>query len=212
MNILSYNPKIFSLFEVPVKLHISFLIFLAVMLLISPSSFPYILITFASVIPHEFGHILAARYYGIKCTQVVLTPFGGMAMLDTIDAHWKQEFWITLCGPLVSLGLGLALLPLGLLTMDWMPYLLGASIINFVLFVFNLLPVYPMDGGRLLRSALSAVLKVEEATMIAVRVSQTLAFSIGILALVKGMILLPLSMIFVTKLGQAELDHLNKKK
>jgi len=102
-----------------------------------------------SIVAHEFGHILMARKYGRRSFGVVLSMFGGVAYIEGIDEHeWK----IALAGPMVSLCLSLIGFVLCYFIPSFPPILF---VLNLVLGVFNLVPMYPMDGGRILHSLLS---------------------------------------------------------
>jgi Zn-dependent protease/CBS domain-containing protein len=124
-----------------------------------------IILLFASVLAHEYGHALTARVYGIGTPKIVLHMFGGVAYLESEPKKPSEEFWITVAGPAVSFILGFLFLILF--------YLLSASgfnettilgfvamylgIINLFLAIFNCLPGFPMDGGRIVRATLWAV-------------------------------------------------------
>ncbi len=139
---------------------------------------------FGCVVLHEYGHALMARTFGIATRDITLYPIGGVARLERMSEKPWEEFWIAIAGPLVNvviaavLGLGLvgaALLrpvslhgPAG----EFFVFLLG---MNVVLFVFNLLPAFPMDGGRVLRALLSIRLSRLPATRVAVYVSMGMA-------------------------------------
>lgn len=134
---------------------------------------------FGCVILHELGHALAARYFGIGTARIVLTPIGGVAQLEQpIRSPW-QEFCIALAGPLVNfviaLGLGALLLAGSTLAPVLGDGLAGTLLflllmLNLVMGVFNLLPAFPMDGGRILRALLTAPLGHLGATRAAVAI------------------------------------------
>jgi Zn-dependent protease len=109
---------------------------------------------FLCIVLHEYGHILTGRAYGISFYKIVMTPLGGMALTDMVENvntyNAKQQFWIALAGPLVSAALAVILLPLGFLTGSTLITQVG--FINIVLVIFNLIPAYPMDGGRIFKS------------------------------------------------------------
>lgn len=133
----------------------------------------------ASVLLHELGHALAARHYGIGTDNITLYPFGGIASITGHPRSARQEFVIAIAGPAVNFGLFLAMALLwgGL---GWTVLLTGAAI-NLIMGVFNLIPAYPMDGGRVLRAALSKRVGWYRATDLAMKVGKVFAwiFTIG---------------------------------
>ncbi len=152
---------------------------------------------FTCVLLHEFGHILMARHYGIRTPDVILLPIGGLARLERLPDQPKQEFWIALAGPAVTLVIALALFAGLRLTGDlpWpidenasgmRAFLMLLAVINAMLLGFNLIPAYPMDGGRVLRALLASRLGMVRATRIAARIGQTIAIGGGIWALFIG--------------------------
>jgi Zn-dependent protease len=140
---------------------------------------------FASIVLHELGHALVALRYGCGVREILLLPIGGAARLEQMPRRPRQEFWMALAGPGVSLLLGAVLLapvfldywgalpwntPLGLLR-----FLATAGALNLGLALFNLLPAFPMDGGRVLRAALTPRLGAVRATRVAAFVGRGLA-------------------------------------
>ena len=123
---------------------------------------------FTSVILHEFGHALMAKKFGIKTQSITLYPFGGIAAIENMEAGGKQEVYIALAGPAVNLILCIFLLPLMLMGV---PLSFELLFINLVMAVFNLVPAFPMDGGRVLRAILSRWMHVEDATDWSLRIS-----------------------------------------
>jgi stage IV sporulation protein FB len=169
----------------------------------------FILLLFLCVLLHEFGHILMARHFGIRTPDVILLPIGGVARLERLPEEPRQEFLIALAGPAVTLAIALGLsLWLGTtgqpLVWPWEGGDLEAATLqgllfstNVALLLFNLLPAYPMDGGRVLRSLLSARLGLVRATRIAANIGQVLAMVIGVYGLIRGQPMLTLIGIFV---------------
>ena len=129
---------------------------------------------FACVVLHEYGHALMARRMGVKTRDIILTPIGGLARLEGMPRTPKHEFLITIAGPLVNLVIALlALIYLWIRGLPLYPKQLSDFSqnllwMNVILFAFNLLPAFPMDGGRILRSTLATFLGHELATTIAV--------------------------------------------
>jgi len=170
---------------------------------------------FACVALHELGHALAARRFGIPTREIVLFPLGGMALLARSARRPREEFWIAVAGPAVNVvlaavfalifGLAPAALPseaAGLLRAapegpslgTFLHWLLGA---NLSLVAFNLLPLFPMDGGRVLRAGLAAALGWQRGTRWAAGIGQALAVVGGVAALATGQLLLVLLAVFV---------------
>jgi Zn-dependent protease len=137
---------------------------------------------FAFVVLHEYGHALMARSFGIATRDVTLYPIGGVARLERMSEKPWEEFWIAIAGPLVNfvsagaLAFVMFLAPLHGLAGELVQYLFG---MNIVLFVFNLLPAFPMDGGRVLRALLAVPLDRLTATRVAVYVSVAVALVMG---------------------------------
>jgi Zn-dependent protease len=150
----------------------------------------FTLLIFVSVVLHEFGHALAARRYGIRTNDITLYPIGGVARLERMPEEPRQELWIALAGPAVNLmiaaflyiGLGLAnaLLPLGALSLAGSSLAERLAVTNLTLLAFNLLPAFPLDGGRVLRALLALRMDYLRATQLAARIGQGLAIVLGL--------------------------------
>lgn len=143
-------------------------------------------LVFISVLLHELGHCAMAREFGIRVLDITLWPFGGVARIEQMPANARTEFLISLAGPLTSLAIAVALTPLVLLAgilggwetvfpsddpvraMNLSSLAAYLAIINLLIMAFNLLPAFPMDGGRILRAALAPRLGRERATTMAV--------------------------------------------
>ncbi len=149
---------------------------------------------FVCVLLHEFGHVSAARGYGIRTPDITLLPIGGVARLERMPEKPAQELVVALCGPLVNvvIAAGLSLF-LGL-GFRWNPGLFEAGghfweklmSWNLMMVAFNLVPAFPMDGGRVLRALLGFVVDYERATRWAAALGQTIAVLAGLLMLLSG--------------------------
>jgi Zn-dependent protease/CBS domain-containing protein len=182
--------------------------------------FLFIALLFVSVLLHEFGHIRAAHRYGIPTPDVILTPIGGIARIARMPDKPVQELVIALAGPLVTLVIAAVLAALILLgSSSGSIAALGSGEIslwtalfwtNVVLLVFNLIPAFPMDGGRVLRALLAARIGMVRGTRIAARVGQVLAVVLAIVGLQYN-IFLVLIAAFVFLGAEAEYEHVQTR-
>ncbi len=174
-----------------------------------------ILLLFGIVVLHELGHSIAAQNYGIDVEEIVLLPIGGVAMLKRIPEKPMQEFVIAIAGPAVNFALAGVLLALDALFglagryadpvqgLGDLQTLSVAAVFNYVfvanlfLAFFNLIPAFPMDGGRVLRALLATRLSYPRATAIAVGIGQTLAWVIGLWGFLNGAFFVILVAIFI---------------
>lgn len=194
--------RIGSLAQIPIYLHFTLLLLLAWVIWTAVRSggavAPRVLFVvglFASVFLHELGHALMARRYGIRAAEIVLYPFGGVARLRSMGTP-RQEFWISLAGPMVSILIGLVLLASFNLTGRWdaagqvpntpRAVLQWLMMANFVLAAFNLIPAFPLDGGRVLRALLAGRMGIMRATALAATVGQGFAILMGLAGLFLG--------------------------
>jgi Zn-dependent protease len=175
----------------------------------------FIMSVFVCVLLHEFGHAIAASWYGIRTKDITLLPIGGVARLERLPDRPIQEFVVALAGPAVNVVIAILLIipvSLRMLSGTAAPIVeLGAGFfaqlmaVNVILVLFNLLPAFPMDGGRVLRSLLAMRWGHLRATQIAARLGRWMAVGFGIWALLSGNMLLLLLAVFVFIAGTAEL-------
>ena len=188
-----------KLFGIPIQLHWSVWILVAFILFpfSSYEQFTYqAYLAFmipAVVLAHELGHALVAIRYGFSVQKIMLIALGGQALISMKKPFTpKEELAITFAGPAVNLVLGVAgiiahkiLLDLGYVSFDTVAskYIISFWLINFMMGIFNLVPAYPMDGGRLLRAGLSMFYGSVKATKMATSLSMTISGVMGILAI-----------------------------
>jgi len=149
---------------------------------------------FAGVVLHELGHSLVSIHYGYPINSITLWILGGIASLEEQPEDWKHEFSIAIAGPLVSIALGiiswvvLTQLPASL---TFVRFVFGyLALMNFALAAFNLLPGFPMDGGRVLRALLARNRPFARATQIAAEVGKMFAILLGIIGLFANLFLI----------------------
>jgi stage IV sporulation protein FB len=190
--------KIFRLAGIDIEMHVGFPIMVAWFALSQADSrdalltVAQLLLMFACVLLHELGHALAARRYGVTTRKIVLLPFGGVAQLERMPEKPSQELVVALAGPgvnvIIATGLAAFLLAKGVTPEQafaradkGLPEFLLLG--NLVMLLFNLVPAFPMDGGRVLRALLATRLGHLRATEIAASIGQLVAFGLGFLGL-----------------------------
>jgi Zn-dependent protease/CBS domain-containing protein len=183
-----------------IRLHITFLLFLAWIGIAdyvaggaaaALDSLAFIALVFLCVTLHEFGHIAMGRRFGIKTPQVILSPIGGIASMERMPEKPMQELLVAIAGPLVNVAIALLLIAvfgLGLtgaagLDFDSATLAERLLLVNITLVLFNLVPAFPMDGGRVLRALLAMKMGAARATAIAARIGQGFAALFVVLGL-----------------------------
>ena len=161
----------------------------------------FIAAVFGCVVLHELGHALTARRFGIQTRDITLLPIGGVANLERMPERPAHELLVTLAGPAVNIAIAAALFLLyALAGSGWV--VLNLLYVNVAMAVFNLLPAFPMDGGRVLRSILSMRMGHLRATETAVRVGRFTAVAMGILGLFYSPILVVIAIFIYLSAGQ----------
>jgi Zn-dependent protease len=205
-----------------VRMHMTFLLLLAwIGTILWAQSGPeaaiegilFIVLLFVCVVLHEFGHAFAARRYGIGTRDITLLPIGGLASLDRMPDDPGQEIVVALAGPAVNvviagvlfLAVGGGIDPSGLAKFGEGPvsFVQRLATINLVLAVFNLIPAFPMDGGRVLRALLGFRMPRAQATDIAAKIGQALAVVFAFLGLLGNPFLILIA-IFIYFAASAE--------
>lgn len=222
---MNWSIKFGTIFGIDLKVHITFF------LILLWGAFSYggnagplygvlvVLSLFTLVVLHELGHSVAAMGFGIPVKDITLLPIGGVARLERMPEKPIQELIVALAGPMVNVILAVILLPivlaltasqgvtlsLSLLTkpgvLGLLTFLLGA---NVSLVVFNMIPAFPLDGGRVFRAAMGFFTNYENATNVAVTVGRLLAIALGIFAIVNGQLFLTLIAFFIFVAGSQE--------
>jgi len=199
---MGWSLKIGSVAGTAVRVHVTFLLFLAwifgVNLAASGqqaawSGLIFMVLLFLCVLLHEFGHIFTARAFGVNTPDVILLPIGGVARLERIPEKPSEEFLIAIAGPLVNVAIAALLVLIGGASLQLQKLanldISGGGLVdqlaavNLFLAVFNLIPAFPMDGGRVLRALLASRMGYVHATEVAAMIGQWVAFVLGFLGL-----------------------------
>jgi Zn-dependent protease/CBS domain-containing protein len=199
---MSWSVNIGSIAGTAIRIHVTFLLFLIWIFAAgwasggigdALNSLIFMVLLFACVLAHEFGHIFTARAFGVATPDVTLLPIGGVARLERIPEKPSEEFLVAIAGPLVNVAIALVLMVVTPthLSADHFAALESPKVsmidrlaeINIFLAAFNLIPAFPMDGGRVLRALLAIRLGHVRATEIAATIGQWAAFGFGFLGL-----------------------------
>lgn len=206
-SLLSASFGVGRVLGIPIRLHLTFLVLVGWLVWEASrqgrEAIPelvLVLLLFVFVVLHELGHAMMALLCDVRTSEIVLLPIGGLARLERMPTG-ARELAIALAGPSVNLALALFFAAIGLVFFDLpavtdleasgVPLVIwGAVFMNVALTGFNLLPAFPMDGGRVLRAVLTFFLPIEQATRWAARVGQALALCFAVLGLASGNLLL----------------------
>ncbi|HMS97148.1 MAG TPA: site-2 protease family protein [Saprospiraceae bacterium] len=213
-------------FNIPLKIHWSFILLLAYVLfnVIANDSLVflgYVGFLFLCVVLHEYGHAIAARKYGVKTKDIILSPIGGVARLETLPEKPIQELIIAFAGPFVNLLLAIAITVAlyatnfewvsiekpGIYQADMHDYLIVGLYINVLLFGFNLIPAFPMDGGRIFRALLSIRFGRAKATRIAGWAGRIIALAFVIYGLYTQDYLFAFLGLFIFVMAKVEMNE-----
>jgi Zn-dependent protease/CBS domain-containing protein len=199
---MAWSVHIGSISGTAIRVHFTFLLFLAWIVIsgyagggadAAINALVFILLVFACVTAHEFGHIFTARAFGVPTPDVTLLPIGGVARLARIPEKPSEEFLVAIAGPLVNVAIAVVLY--GVAGADMSERHLAAidssqvsmvdrlAAVNLFIALFNMIPAFPMDGGRVLRAVLALRLGHVRATEIAARIGQLVAFALGFVGL-----------------------------
>jgi len=199
---MSWSVNIGSIAGTAIRIHVTFLLFLVWIFVAGLAtggvndaftSLIFMILLFACVVAHEFGHIFTARAFGVATSDVTLLPIGGVARLERIPEKPSEEFLVAIAGPLVNVAIAVVLIavtPTHLSTAHFaamespkVSMIDRLAEVNLFLAVFNMIPAFPMDGGRVLRALLAIRLGHVRATEIAATIGQWTAFGFGFLGL-----------------------------
>jgi stage IV sporulation protein FB len=191
-----------------VRVHLTFLLFLAWIFAATYAkdgaasawnTLLFMLLLFLCVLLHEFGHIFTARAFGVPTPYVTLLPIGGVAQLERIPEEPWEEFLVAIAGPLVNVAITLLLVygagaqlvtSSAAVDSSQIPMIDRLAAVNLFLALFNIIPAFPMDGGRVLRALLATRLGYVRATEVAASIGQFVAFALGFIGLMYNPILI----------------------
>jgi Zn-dependent protease/CBS domain-containing protein len=226
---MGWSIKLFDVGGTAVRIHLTFFLLLAWIAAIhwtrggAPEAIDgvlFIVALFVCVVLHEFGHVIAARRYGIATSDITLLPIGGVASLERMPEKPAQEIVVALAGPAVNVVIAVVLIFLlgakfDLSQMSQLEQaqtsLLGRiAAANVMLVVFNLIPAFPMDGGRVLRAVLAISMGYTRATRVAASIGQGLAIMLGFFGLL-GNPLLALIAVFIFLAASGEAGYVQAR-
>jgi len=208
--------RLFKVAGISVNVHVTFLLLLLLFLSMGPKWLFLILGIFCFVTLHELAHSFVAKRFGIEVKEITLLPIGGIASMSKMPDKPYQEFLISLAGPLFNIAVVVIFfLPLyyilgpdvlfSSLSVRTIPHTIAHIYwINLILAVFNLIPAFPMDGGRILRSLLAQKMGFRRATKIAVNFGHIFALIFGYIGIVNGHIILIIIAVFIYMAASSE--------
>jgi Zn-dependent protease len=220
-----WSVNIGSIAGTAVRIHITFLLFLVWIFIAGYitggpqaawESLLFIVLLFACVLAHEFGHIFTARAFGVATPDVTLLPIGGVARLERIPEKPYEEFLVAIAGPAVNVVIALVLIAMAGARLDQgslaavesarVSMIDRLAAVNLFLAVFNMIPAFPMDGGRVLRALLATRLGFVRATEIAAAIGQGVAFALGFIGLFTNPMLIFIAIfVYLAASGEAHL-------
>jgi Zn-dependent protease/CBS domain-containing protein len=203
---MKYSFKIGSAWGIPIELHLTFILLIAAVFMLSiPTQqfyiFTIVLSLFVFVVFHELAHSVIARHYGLKVRKIILYPIGGVSEIEEIPDNPSQEWRMAIAGPLTSMVIGVALLAVSItistqaftfytfLTITG-NFLTDIATLNILLGAFNLIPAFPMDGGRVFRALLAERLKYSDATRYAVYLGKVFGIAMVLIGFVYNFFLI----------------------
>lgn len=202
--------KLFSIFGISINIHITFLLLLVLFLSGGVKWLVLVIGVFCFVTLHEICHSLVAKHFGIQVREITLLPIGGVASMSSMPEKPAQEFFISLAGPLFNVAVVAvfyypmkSLLGPGVLfyrplsTVTWPLTISYLYWINLILAIFNLIPAFPMDGGRVLRALLAQKMGYQKATRIAVNLGHIFALGFAYFGIIGGNIILIAIAVFI---------------
>ncbi len=230
---MRWSYRIARIFGIDVRVHISFLLIVAYFAAMWGLGEPggvsgalygavMVLLLFVLVVVHELSHSRVAQHYGIEVKSITLLPIGGLASMEEIPQDPRRELAISIAGPLSNIVMAVIMLVLAPVFFDSSEFFSGEALrkslqepsvqgaylyllsANILLAVFNLLPAFPMDGGRVFRDILALRMERHRATRIAVAVGRAVALLLGLWGILGGGIFLLLIAIFIYFGAQAE--------
>ena len=218
---MKWSYKITRIAGTDVKIHLTFPLLLAFIafsnlndgVAAATLGVVFVVLVFGCVLLHEFGHVFAARSFGIRTPDVTLYPIGGVARLERMPERPIQELIVALAGPAVNVAiaavLAVVLLALGLSVGfggfsvgGFTSLLAGLVAVNIWLVLFNMIPAFPMDGGRVLRALLAMRMTYARATRIAAKIGRALAVVAGVLGIFYSPMLVFIAIFIYMAAGQ----------
>lgn len=222
-----------NILGIPLKVHWSFglmILFIIYIIYLSGLSLDasigflfFVLVMFLCVILHELSHSLVAKKYRINTIDIIISPIGGLARLTKIPEEPKKELFIAIAGPLVNLIIailigaylhfiiGTNIIPDDLRNLELLGYSIDfmkfVVLMNFMLFIFNLVPAFPMDGGRVLRALLSFKMERVQATRVAMWIARIISFGFLLYSFYTNNITLGLIGVFVFIMSGKEYNY-----